>query len=330
MPRRSSILLTHAALVAGAFGIALLTGGTSRPDQATVASVAGDPADDPTDTDTATPLPPIEPEPWAFDPEPLLAGPAVAAVSTKTLVSTELRNTMRRLDRTPEEAALDALNLTREERAGAEAVLVRHQSWLDEWMRHDLEPLERFLEARNAAGSAEGPRLGAAVFEQIMVVPDSSVTSDSPPRHSLRNAVAQALEESDRAEFLRLIHHYESAAIADEIAQARDRKQTLTPELALVRIRNAAVASDLRRSFERQVSGRGVESAEVLEAIDPWHEQDANVRKPLEQLRDRATVPNGRDWYDSTAKVLPSLSREQRTTLARMLFGVSPVEIAAP
>jgi hypothetical protein len=197
-------------------------------------------------------------------------------------------------------------------------------------MRLDLEPLERFLEVRNAAASAQGMRLGAAAFEQMMVVPESSVAAEVPSRRSLREALADAVPESDRAEFLRLIHHYESAAVADEVAQARDRKQTLSPERALVRIRNAAIASDLRRSFERQVAGRGIESAEVLEAIDPWHEQDANVRKPLEQLRDRAAVPNGRDWYDAAAKVLPSLSREQRTTLARMLFGVSPVDIARP
>lgn len=125
---------------------------------------------------------------------------------------------------------------------------------------------------------------------------------------------------------LRLIHDYERAAVADEVAQARDRKQTLTPDQALTRIRNAAIANDLRRSFERQVSGRKVESASVLEAIDPWHEQDANVRKPLEQLSERAAIPNGREWYDVTAKVLASLSPEQRKTLARMLFGVSPVE----
>lgn len=326
MPRRTLVLLTHAALVSGAFSIAMLTGGAAHRADAAGTAAPGDPGD----SEAATPLPPPEPEPWAFDPEPLLAGPTVAAVSTKTLVSTELRNSMRRLDRTPEEAALDALNLTMAERAGAEDVLARHQSWLDEWMRNDLEPLERFLEARNAAGSSEGPRLGAAVFEQMMVVPDTSVAADTASRHSLRDAIAQAVPESDRAEFLKLIHSYESAAVADEIAQARDRKQTLTPDAALVRIRNAAIANDLRRSFERQVSGRRVTSADVLEAIDPWHEQDANVKKPLEQLRDRVAVPNGRDWYDATAKVLPSLSREQRTTLARMLFGVSPVDAAMP
>lgn len=326
MPRRTLILLTHAALVSGAFSIALLTGGAARRE---CAAGTGDSAD-PADSETSTPLPPQEPEPWVFDSEPLLAGPSVAAASTKTLVSTELRNSMRRLDRTPEEAALDALNLTMAERTGAEEVLARHQSWLDEWMRHDLEPLERFLEARNAAGSTEGSRLGAAVFEQIMVVPETSVASDMPTRHSLRDAIAQAVPESDRSEFLQLIHSYESAAVADEIAQARDRKQTLTPEAALVRIRNASIANDLRRSFERQVNGRKVSSAEVLEAIDPWHEQDANVKKPLEQLRDRAAVPNGRDWYDATSKVLSSLSREQRTLLARMLFGVSPVDGTMP
>jgi hypothetical protein len=326
MPRRTSVLFTHAALVVGAFSIAMLTGGASHRDGVVVPVDADEPADE----ESSTPLPPPEPEPWAFDPEPLLAGPAVAVVSNKTLVSTELRNTMRRLDRTPEEAALDALNLSMAERAGAEEVLARHQSWLDEWMRLDLEPLERFLEVRNAAASAQGMRLGAAAFEQMMVVPESSVAAEVPSRRSLREALADAVPESDRAEFLRLIHHYESAAVADEVAQARDRKQTLSPERALVRIRNAAIANDLRRSFERQVAGRGVESAEVLEAIDPWHEQDANVRKPLEQLRDRAAVPNGRDWYDTAAKVLPSLSREQRTTLARMLFGVSPVDIARP
>ena len=155
MPRRSLVIVTHASLIAGAFAVALMTGGASS-------HRAEEPAG-PTDEETSTPMPAPEPEPWEFDPEPLLAGPAIATVSSaKTLVTTELRNTMRRLDRTPEEAALDALNLTAAERAGAEDVLARHQSGLDEWMRHDFEPLERFLEAKAAGSGADADRLTAA------------------------------------------------------------------------------------------------------------------------------------------------------------------------
>lgn len=331
MPRRSLVIVTHASLIAGAFAVALMTGGASshRAEEPAV----------PADEQTSTPMPAPEPEPWEFDPEPLLAGPAIATVSSaKTLVTTELRNTMRRLDRTPEEAALDALNLTAAERAGAEDVLARHQSGLDEWMRHDFEPLERFLEAKAAGSGADADRLTAALVQEVLSAPETSLApaaeamasgGTAGPRRSLRVALAEAVPESDRATFLRLIHDYERAAVADEMAQARDRKQSLTPEQALTRIRNAAIGSDLRRSFERQLNGRGVQAAEVLEQVDPWHEQDSNVRKPLEQLRERAAKPSGRDWYELTSKVLGSLSPEQRRTLARVLFGVSPVDSAA-
>lgn len=323
MARRTLALVVHAAFVSAAFSIAVLTGGASHQSAALSLDV-----DEPGESETATPLPPPEPEPWAFDPEPLLAGPAVAVASSRTLVPTELRNPMRRLDRTPEEAALDALNLTRIQRAQADEVLARHQSWLDECMRQDLEPLERLLEARSSAATEEGRRLGVALYEQVMVVPESTVAVGVGGRSSLREALARVVSETCSVEFLRLVHDYESAAVADEVAQARDRKQVLPPTRALARIRLAAVAISLRRSFERQVAGRGARSADVLEAIDPWHEQDSNVRKPLEQLRDRVEVPNGRDWYDVAARVLPSLSREQRTTFARILFGVSPVDTA--
>ncbi|MBY0113411.1 MAG: hypothetical protein K2Y21_11355 [Phycisphaerales bacterium] len=325
MPRRSIVIATQASLIAGAFAVALMTGGASH-------QRSEEPAR-PGDEETSTPMPAPEPEPWAFDPEPLLSGPSIAAVSsTKTLVSTELRNSMKRLDRTPEEAALDTLNLSMAERAGAEDVLARHRSALDEWMRCDFQPLERFLEAKSAGSGADADRLTAALVNDVLSAPENSLAPaapDSPApaaRRSLREALADAVPESDRTTFLRLIHDYERAAVADEIAQARDRKQTLTPEQALTRIRNAAIGNDLRRSFERQVSGRGVEAAEVLDAVEPWHEQDSNVRKPLEQLRERSPKPNGREWYELTSKVLSSLSPEQRTSLARMLFGVSPVE----
>lgn len=315
------MLLTQSTLIAGAFAVALCTGGAGRQRPA-------EQEPEPIDAEVSTPMPAPEPEPWAFDPEPLLAGPAIEAVSAKTLVTTELRSNMRRLDRTPEEAALDALNLTAAERAGAEDVLARHHSALDEWMRRDLQPLERFLEARAASGD-EGDRLTAALVNELLSSSETSLSSGSDAtRRSLREAIAEAVPESDRAAFLKLIHDYERAAVADELAQARDRKQTLTPERALTRIRNAALANDLRRSFERQVNGRRLEASEVLDALDPWHEQDSNVRKPLEQLRERSARPNGREWYDVTSKVLGSLSPEQRTTLARMLFGVSPVELS--
>ena len=326
MPRRSLVIMTQALLVAGAFVVAIATGGATR-------QRVDEPAA-PRDEETSTPMPAPEPEPWAFDPEPLLAGPAVATVSSsKTLVTTELRNTMRRLDRTPEEAALDALNLTSAERAGAEDVLARHQTALDEWMRQDFEPLQRFIDAKAAGNTPEAARLTAALVVEVLSAPDTSLAPSAggmaPPRRSLREAIADAVPMSDRETFLRLIHEYERAAVADELAQARDRKQTLSAEQALTRVRNVAIGSDLRRSFERQINGRGVDAAEVLEAVDPWHEQDSNVRKPLEQLRERAAKPNGRDWYDVTSKVLGSLSPEQRQSLARMLFGVSPVDSAA-
>jgi len=286
---------------------------------ACMASVAGEPVDE----ETSTPMTPVEvePDPWIGDEEPLLAGPRLTEeAEERTLVRFEFNGNLRRLERTPEEAALDALNLPGVARDRADEVLRVRQTALDEYVRSDLAILLALQGARQAGNKPEVPVLVAALTERVEAV-------NGPMR--LRDEIARTLPEPERREFHRMIDEYWRALVLDEVQQAQGRKEVFTLAQARVRVTLNSTGNELRRAFERQYKPRERAFDELFEDLSLSQEQEAKVRTPIRELVDRTKAkPSAREVYDLTNKVLPQLDAKQRSVWSQVLMGVSP--LAAP
>lgn len=314
MPRPARTILRLAPLV-----LLALLGAGAPP-------IVSEPVpEDPENEETSTPLPPIEvePDPWLGEDEPLLAGPRLSEEQEgRTLVRFEFRGNLRRLDRTPEEAALDALNLPGPDRDKADEIVLRRRAALDRCVRGDLQILLALQAARQAGTKPESEPLAEALLDRI-------ATMSGPIR--FRDEIAESLPESARRDFQRMIDEYWRALVLDEVQQARNRRETLTLVAARVRVTLNTAANELRRAFERQYQPRErVLDVLVLE-LDLSADQEKKVTEPLRALADRTrSQPSAREAYDLTTKVLPYLNAEQRQVWSVVLFGVSPLDTPSP
>lgn len=274
------------------------------------------------DEDISTRLEPNEPDPWIGEEEPLLAGPRLTQeAEERTLVRFEFNGNLRRLDRTPEEAALDALNLPTEIRNHADDALHLRQTALDEFVRKDLGILLVLARARQAGNKPEAPALVSDFAERVEAV-------GAPLR--LRDVIARSLPEADRREFQRMIDEYWRALVLDETQQARVRRETFTLSQARVRVVLNTTANELRRAFERRCRAGDGTIDRLAVRLELRPDQDAKVRTPLQELISKSrSKPNPRELYDLTNKVLPHLDPYQRRIWSEVLLGVSPLEAAS-
>ncbi|MBL8885336.1 MAG: hypothetical protein JNK16_01645 [Phycisphaerales bacterium] len=287
-----------------------------------IAACAGAMAAEPEIEETSTPLTPAEtePDPWLGDDEPLLAGPRLAdGPEDRTLVRFEFNGNLRRLDRTPEEAALDALNLPGEARDQADEILQIRRTALDEFVRSDLDILLAVQSARQAGNKPQAPVLVEAVATRV-----EGINGPIP----LRQAVARTLPESERREFHRMIDEYWRALVLDEAQQAQARKEKMTLAQARTRVWLNATGTEVRRAFERQYKPRENVLTELAQRLSLSADQEAKVGVPIRELADRTkSKPNAREVYDLTHRVLPQLDPAQRRIWSWILLGVSPVSV---
>lgn len=287
-------------------------------------------APDEPDSETSTPLPdppPVEPDPWAGDDEPLLAGPRLDEEGAeRTIVRFDFNGGLRRLDKSPEEAALNALNLDSVTRDAADDILSERFSALDEAVRDNLDLLVELNAARQAGNKPEAASLVQQLIERL-----ESIRTSARSRGRLRDRLAILLPESDRREFHRMVDEYWRAVVRDEIQLAQARREKLTLAQAYVRVRLNATGLELRRAFERQFKSREKQFDNLLVSLNLTPAQDAKVRKQVQDLLERTKgKPGSRDSYDFTIKLLPDLDPSQRQTLARTLLGISPLASPEP
>ncbi len=277
-------------------------------------------APEPESEETSTPLAPleIEPDPWMGEEEPLLAGPRLSEEpEERTLVRFEFNGNLRRLDRTPEEAALDALNLPRESRDQADEILRIRRTALDEFVRGDLDILLSVQQARQAGNKPEAEALVFGVQNRVEDI-------NGPIR--LRDVIAAALPEAERREFHRMIDEYWRALVLDEAQQAQIRKEKTTLAQARLRVILNATGTELRRAFERQYKTRENIFHELRNQLELKADQDEKVGKPIRELVERTkSKPSAREVYDLTNRVLSLLDPQQRRAWSQVLLGVSPM-----
>lgn len=258
--------------------------------------------------------------PQGGQPASVLGGPTVReTVSERTLAKRDMQGRVRRLDLSPEESALELLNLDRESQAKADAVVADYHRRLDTIVGDNIELLLRFQTAK------EGPeRLG--VLREAMEL-------FKPLRDGgrLRDRIAAVLPEEHAKRFEALIDGYWKAILDEVQADAKARKDKAGPEEIEARERLRAVGDEIRRSYERQVVAKSRQLEDLLKPLNLSPEQDGKVRTLVtefaEQTKGKANPAQRRELF---GKLLKELNPEQKRQLLRqVLVGTPPADTPA-
>lgn len=242
-----------------------------------------------------------------------LSGPTIDAPSKPpmTLVERSFGGKLRRLEISAEEAALERLTLSDEEKQLAAKILSERGSILDEVVGKNTDLLIRLQglrESRTPDGVA-ALRQMAAKLEPLR------------KRGRLRDEIASVLEIENQKRFLALVDEYQDAVIADTLAELRKDKPSATLAEATARERLLGLGQEIRRSYERTLAEKTGKLEEIITLLKLDEAQEAKVRALALEFGQQSM---GRPTQSQIMRLIGDISRElnteQRATFVRELY----------
>jgi hypothetical protein len=241
----------------------------------------------------------------------VLRGPTVRQrEKPSTLVKRDMNGQLERLEMRPEQAALDLLGLTVEQRKDADAVLAKRYVSVTALLRENWELFQKLLTARQAGAKAEEIRPLIRQFRPI------AAPLLNP---GLEEQVAGALPEEKRAEFKRIVDEYKAVIAAEPPPGAGGG-----PEMSgrapsgAERIEVNLLLREMARSLKGIVDERREHMDAFLKAIDATPEQEAKIREltraAAESSRKNGAIgePSREERSATWRKIMDVLTPEQR------------------
>ena len=263
------------------------------------------------------------PEPRAKQPEKQpaapaanpLGGPKIDAPSqaAPSLVSSDFNGTVRRLETTPEEAAVALLKLSGEAKERVDALFARRGKAIEEFVTSNLDLLTKLDTAGKTNNKRDQLMLGLEAFQKLNVVWKDGTLFDQ---------VKAMLPEDRRAEFERLVTAYwnalveEGKNIPNEDGKKRGRFEIVAGE------RLQAFVGEIGRAFERGVKSGRLIAEFVLKDLNLTDAQKARVREIIDSEAAEAPLKEDDKRYEGLfLKILGILDEQQRTAIIKRFRG---------
>jgi len=252
---------------------------------------------------------------------PALAGPRVSEnAARKTLVEYDFPGKVKRLDATPEEAALKLIDLDASIRAKVEKVLNERVKQLDEFVAGNLQLLTKLQTA-----SASGDKLDQAVLVAEGVQKLSPVWM----KGSLRSQIDEQLPKEKKRELKTLLDEYWDAIVKEQQAQPRDSepakpgaKKKARWEI-LVAERLASFGKEIERSFQRQLRSGDILYRYIESAVVMSPEQKGKIRELCAAFAEKTKMnPTEKQNQELFVKIAGTLDTKQQVELANLLKGL--------
>lgn len=249
--------------------------------------------------------------------QPDLSGPKVTvSAGPGTLVERDFQGRVRRLDVTPEEAALDLLDLDAETLDRIDRVLSERWAIIDRVVRENVETLVELASAQAAGETREVLGYVRHLLGEM---------SDLRERGRLEDELAALLEPSQRERFRALVREYRQAVIDDAIDQAKARGERLGRLQASVRVSLEEVGLEIRRSYERLVEPAQAELERLLSKLDLSPEQEVEIRRMVEDFAQRTKLnPTEKQKRELFWRLASKLNVEQFRRLIEEVRGEAP------
>jgi hypothetical protein len=242
-----------------------------------------------------------------------LAGPKVDEAAAKpTLVRRDMSNRLRRLDLPAEEAALELIRLSPDEKGEVAHVLKERAKVIDRVVADNLELLLKVQLARDA-NDAKGQRdLLQELFAKF---------GELRERGSLRDEIAYVLSDEHAAQFREMVDEYHAAIVRDEL-KGRAGQDDARGRAIVVRERLLAFGQEVRRSYDRQVQAKTAQLDDLLASIQATPEQEEKIRKiTSDAFQASAGKPTLQQRREAFLKVFRVLNTDQRRTVLEQLYG---------
>lgn len=216
-----------------------------------------------------------------------LSGPKVtpARETTRTLVQRDFDGKLKRIDGDPIAAALDLLDLDKDNRAAADAVLATRSEEIDVLVRDHLKEIAELANARQAGDQARARELMRGILQAA-----APMLRKGP----LVDQVAAALPTNNGAELKRLVEEYTKAGVEDRMdngttdgapaARPGNRAGRPNPMQANMAERLQGFGQELRRSYERVFGNRAADFQKLVKDLDLTPEQEAKVQRIFTDL----------------------------------------------
>lgn len=246
----------------------------------------------------------------------VLAGPRLApAPARDSLVESDYSGHVRRVEGTPEEAALGLLGLEGAERAGVDLVLQARARLLDDIVRENLLLLNRVNTASKAGRKLDTLLSLVELYSRFQPMRD---------RGLLHDEIEAALPARARGEFNRLVSEYWDAIIAEGLREPGGEEPPRRIEIVL-RERFEIFGREIERSF-RRYEMTAVEDVldRVLRGLNLTPEQRRAAEPIVDRLAQaiRADAPE-RERGVLVLQLTAFLTAEQQTKLAEAFAKLS-------
>lgn len=244
-----------------------------------------------------------------------LGGPKIDSPdrSIPSLVSTDFNGSVRRLETTPEEAAVALLNLTGDAKKRVDALFARRGKAIEEFVTGNLDLLTKLDTAGKTNNKRDQLMLGLEAFQKL-----NAVWKDG----TLFDQVKAALPDEERAEFERLVTGYWNALVEEgkNIPNDQGKKRGRFEIIAGERLQ--AFVGEIGRAFERGVKSGRLIAEFVLKDLNLNDAQKARIREIVDSEAADAPFKEDDKRYEGLfLKVLGVLSEEQRTAVIKRFKG---------
>jgi hypothetical protein len=237
---------------------------------------------------------------------PVLQGPKVVERERPaTLVQREMGGALVRLEVRPEEAAIDLLGLTPEQKAATAKVLQERSAQVSRALADHYDLFLKIAAARQ--GGAPRGEL-APLARQFR---DETPALFEPP---LAERVQGALPEEKRERFRALVDEYKKAVLEDE-APKRDDTEPVGERRATARLEISLTLRELGRALRASVQERRERTDDLIKTLDATQEQEEKIRAIIREVGGQQGVirelgPEKR--REMMERILAELSPEQR------------------
>lgn len=245
-------------------------------------------------------------------PDAPLSGPKVHAPTAVGLVEKDMAGKVRRLEITPEEAALEKITLSPKERADANAIVVERQAILDKAVGENVPLLLEMQAAFQQNNKGEQIRQLQLFMNAIRPLRD---------RPKLRDEIAAVLSPDNAAKFQGLVHDYWEAIIAEGVAEQKEGGGKPKPFEVMTREGLVAFGQEIKRAYERRIASGAKEVDEFLRRLNATGEQEATLRNIFTDYAQKTLgkAPTPEQQRALGARIWKELTWEQRKTLLQEL-----------
>ncbi len=268
-----------------------------------------------------------------------LAGPKVSPKSERaTLVEIDFPGQVRRLESSPEEAAVSLLELSEEVRGQVQRVLTDRVKKLDAFVADNLLLLNQLDTAGSAGDKLDQLKLISEAVHQLAPV---------WRKGSLKSQIRAVLPEAARVEFDRLVEEYWVAIVRErqgagasrnDVAEMKDAgSQPMnedTPHAArgpkpksrfeiITEERLASFGKEIERAFERQLASGNIVADYVIKAVAMSDDQKAKIRELCNDFADTTKMEaTEKQRQELFVKIAGVLDTKQQLELAKLIQGV--------